>query len=146
MLTATGVVVVVTAGAAAAIETDTVESFWRGLWWSISLITTVGFIGAPPTTSAGQALSVLLMVTGFLLMAMVSASLAALFVREDEAPVEEREERSETAILDALVRVEARIAALEARIAHMEAAGRTADPGGRPAPQDTDPGSGRTSG
>jgi hypothetical protein len=122
MLTGTVVVAVVAAGAAAAIETDTVESFWRGLWWSISLITTVGFIGAPPTTTAGAALSVVLMVIGFLLMAMVSASLAALFVREDEEPREARETRSEDAILDAISRLEARLAAIETRLAEAEAA------------------------
>ena len=38
--------VAVTGGAVAAIETDTVTSYWQGLWWSISLITTVGFVGA----------------------------------------------------------------------------------------------------
>lgn len=142
MLTATGVVAVVAAGAAAAIETDTVESFWRGLWWSISLITTVGFIGSPPSTAAGQALSVLLMVTGFLLMAMVSASLAALFVREEEAPAEDREERSDQAILDALVRVEARIAALEERISRIETAARADGPDGVPTARRTGSGSG----
>ena len=31
------VIVLVAAGAAAAIETDTVTSYWHGLWWSISL-------------------------------------------------------------------------------------------------------------
>jgi voltage-gated potassium channel len=33
------------AGAAAAFESDTVGSYWRGLWWAISLMTTVGFVG-----------------------------------------------------------------------------------------------------
>jgi len=89
------VTIVVAAGAAAAIETHTVESYWRGLWWSISLLTTVGFIGEPPRTAAGAVLSVVLMVTGFLLLAMVSASLASLFVREEEAPREAREESAD---------------------------------------------------
>jgi len=89
-LTGTLVIVVVAAGAAAAIETDTVSSYWRGLWWSISLITTVGFIGQPPRTDAGAALSVVLMVVGFLLLATVSASLAAFFVREEERPRDAR--------------------------------------------------------
>lgn len=52
-LVATVLIVGLAAGAAAAIETDTVQSYWGGLWWSISLITTVGFIGEPPNTAAG---------------------------------------------------------------------------------------------
>ncbi len=113
-----GVVVVtaVAAAAAAATETDTVGSYWRGLWWSISLVTTVGFVGKPPETEAGAALSVVLMVLGFLLLALVSASLAALFVDEEEQPREAREQAADVAILAALERLEARVASLEHRI------------------------------
>ena len=114
--------VVVSAGAVAAIETDTVTSFWRGLWWSISLITTVGFIGQPPTTGAGAALSVVLMVVGFVLLASVSASLASLFVRDDERPREVREETTEDATLTALRSLELRLASIEGRLAHQSTA------------------------
>ena len=109
-------VVVVSAAAAAAIETRTVDSFPRGLWWATSLITTVGFIGEPPETTAGALLSALLMVLGFLLLAMVSASLAALFVREEELPLHEEESSKEQEMLDALHRLEQRLEAIEARI------------------------------
>ena len=79
-------------------------------------MTTVGFIGEPPETLAGALLSVVLMVMGFLLLAMVSASLAALFVREEEQPRETREDAAERAILEALARLDARLARLEARL------------------------------
>ncbi len=112
------IVTVLAAAAAAATETDTVGSYWRGLWWSISLVTTVGFIGKPPETEAGAALSVVLMVLGFLLLALVSASLAALFVDEEEQPREAREQAADDAILDALERLEARLARLERHLGH----------------------------
>ena len=108
--------VVVSAAAAAAIETRTVDGFWRGLWWATSLITTVGFIGEPPETTAGALLSALLMVVGFLTLAMVSASLAALFVREEEMPMLEEESTRDRQVLDALARIEERLDALEARL------------------------------
>ncbi|MDO8121938.1 potassium channel family protein [Isoptericola sp. b490] len=110
------VVVVVSGGAVAAIETDTVESFWRGLWWSISLVTTVGFLGSPPRTGAGAALSVVLMVVGFVLLAMVSAALASLFVRQDEQPRQAAEREVDRAVLEALASVEARLSVIEARL------------------------------
>jgi len=116
VLIATVVIVFVAAAAAAAIETDTVTSYWRGLWWSISLITTVGFIGEPPRTDAGAALSVVLMLVGFLLLAMVSASLAALFVREEERPRDTREAANETSILAVLERLESRLAVIEGQL------------------------------
>ncbi len=110
------VVVLVAAGAAAAIETDSVTSYWRGLWWSISLITTVGFLGQPPKTPAGAALSVVLMILGFLLLAMVSASLAAFFVSDEEKPRDAREQATDAAVLAMLSRLEQRLDALDGRL------------------------------
>ena len=91
-------------------------TFWRGIWWSLSLITTVGFLGNPPTSGAGAVLSVALMLLGFLLLAMVSASLASVFVRDDEAPIEQRSDRTEHQILTVLARMEARLDSLEERL------------------------------
>ncbi len=112
----TAVMVVVSGGAVAAAETDTVESFWRGLWWSISLVTTVGFLGSPPRTAAGAVLSVVLMVLGFVLLAMVSAALASLFVRQDEQPREDAEREVDRALLEALASLESRLEAIERRL------------------------------
>ncbi len=121
VLLVTGAAVVVSAGAVAATETDTVESFWRGLWWSISLVTTVGFLGSPPHSTAGAVVSVVLMLIGFLLLAMVSAALASLFVRQDEQPREDAEREVDRAVLAALADLSGRVAALESRLARGEA-------------------------
>lgn len=111
------VLVVVSAAAVAAIETSTVGSFPRGLWWALSLITTVGFIGEPPETIAGALLSAVLMVVGFFLLAMVSASLAALFVREEEEEPTATLEAIGREILERLEQVDRRLAELEAAAA-----------------------------
>lgn len=100
----------------AAAETDTVESFWRGLWWSLSLVTTVGFLGSPPRSVAGAVLSVVLMILGFLLLAMVSAAFASLFVRQDEQPREDAEREVDRAVLEALASLESRLEAIERRL------------------------------
>ncbi|MHB8300642.1 MAG: ion channel [Dermatophilaceae bacterium] len=114
-------IILVAAGAATAIETDTVSSYSRGLWWSISLVTTTGFIGAPPRTDGGAALSVVLMVVGFLLLALVSASFAAVFVRDEERPRDLREQLAEDAMVASLRGLEARLASIENQLT-----GRTA--------------------
>jgi len=114
----TGVVAVLVSGAAAAaLETSTVSSYWRGLWWAVGLITTVGFIGETPETVAGAILSAVLMVLGFLVLAMVSASLAALFVREEEEPRDNREEAVGRELLESLRSLHRRLDAIEARLA-----------------------------
>lgn len=110
------VALLVGAGAAAAFESDTVGSYGRGLWWAISLMTTVGFVGAPPRTTEGAVLSIVLMLTGFALLSLVSASLASLFVKQDEAPEQQREAVVEDEILTALNAVLDRLDALESRL------------------------------
>jgi hypothetical protein len=124
-------IVVVAAGAAAAFETDTVPSYWRGLFWAISLITTVGFVGAPPRTDQGTILAVALMVVGFVLLSMVSAYLAAMFVREDEGPHEAAEESTERAVLASLLRLEARVASLERAVSERASHPRSGPEDGR---------------
>lgn len=74
------------AAAAAAWESGTVASYWQGLWWCLSLLTTEGFLGLPPHTAVGAGISVVMMLTGFLLLALVGAAFASMFVREDERP------------------------------------------------------------
>jgi Ion channel len=123
-------VVVLSAASAAAFETRTVTSFWRGLWWAISLITTVGFVGEPPETLEGAVLSAVLMVIGFLLLATVSASLAALFVHEEERPWEERDRDSDEALTAALDALDRRLTAIEGQLDRL-AAGPPAAPAGR---------------
>ena len=110
------VLMLVVGGAIASLETRTVGSFWHGMWWSISLMTTVGFIGEPPETTAGAILSVVLMLVGFLLLALISAALASLFVREDVEPFETREGVADQEILALVRALSDQVAALEARL------------------------------
>jgi voltage-gated potassium channel len=113
LLAASGALVVVTGGAVAAVETDTVTTLGRGLWWAVALMTTVGFVGDPPHTATGAALSVLLMVAGFFLLALVSAGLASLFVREDERDIDERAELQSVVLLAEIRALHARLDALQ---------------------------------
>ena len=121
----------VTAGATAAVETDTVATFGRGLWWSLALMTTVGFIGDPPQTAVGAAISVVLMVSGFLLLALVSAALASLFVQEDEQEVEKREAAEYLVLLDELHSLRRQVEVIQA---HLEASEAGQPPGQADAP------------
>lgn len=99
LLPASVLTAVLGAGALAWAETEAVRSYWEGLWWSIALVTTVGFVGPIPTTATGKIVSSALMVLGFVLLAMTTAAVASLFVREDEISGEGRERRFERAVL-----------------------------------------------
>lgn len=110
-------------GGFAALETNTVGSFGDGLWWALSLVTTVGFVGPTPVTTGGRLIAGALMLLGFALLSLTAAALASLFVRDDEIPAEQRDAAFESLAL-------AELRALRARLDHIEQ--RT------PAPADPD--------
>jgi voltage-gated potassium channel len=134
-----GFLVLLTGGAFAAFESRQVSSYWEGLWWSLSLMSTVGFIGEAPESAVGRLVSSVLMISGFALMAMVTAAIASLFVREEQEPEERAQEIFDAEALRMLTDIARRLDAIETTL-DPEAADpeRTTrpqdDPDGSPAP------------
>jgi len=93
----------------ATIDTADFKTFWDGIWWAVVTVTTVGYGDVYPTTVAGRIVATVLMFTGIGFLAVLTATVASRFVKE-----ERRDETSE--ITDALARIEAEIAALKARL------------------------------
>ncbi len=116
VLPGAGLLVLLAGGGFAALETDTVSTYWEGVWWALALMTTVGFIGGSPVTVLGQALASVLMVLGFLLLALTTAAVASLFVSKDEAPQEARDRAFETEALAELRALGERLERLERRL------------------------------
>ncbi len=111
---ALGVLVVLLAGAGfAALESSTVSNYWAGVWWALSLMTTVGFVGETPETTGGRILSAVLMVSGFALLTVTTAAIASLFVREEEKPAEAEARIFEHEVLERLEAVTERLEAIE---------------------------------
>jgi len=102
-------------GGLAAIETQTVGDYGDGLLWALSLMTTVGFVGGLPHTVAGKVIAAGLMLCGFGLLAMTTAAVSSLFIRDDEVPEEQREQAFETEVLRELRALHARLDNLERR-------------------------------
>ncbi len=111
-----GLVVLVAGGAAAAIESDTIDGFWQGAWWALALMMTVGFVGSEPLTTGGKVISAVLMVTGFALLATVTATIASIFVREEEQPQERAVQTLENRVLAEVREVNERLRRLEERL------------------------------
>jgi voltage-gated potassium channel len=109
-------VVVVAGGGLAAIETDTVADFGEGVWWALSLMTTVGFAGDTPQTTGGRIVSAVLMLIGFGLVTLTTAAIASLLVSEEEEPRFERERELDHEMLAELRGVRERLSALEDRL------------------------------
>jgi voltage-gated potassium channel len=63
------------------VEGSNIKTFSDGLWWAVTTVTTVGYGDKFPTTSEGRLLAVLLMITGISLVGVITASVAAWFVK-----------------------------------------------------------------
>ena len=105
--------VVLSGGGLAAFESRQVSSYWEGLWWALSLMSTVGLVGDAPESLLGRLTSSVLMVSGFALMALVTAAIASLFVREEQLPEERAEEKFEAEALRLLGDLARRLEAIE---------------------------------
>jgi voltage-gated potassium channel len=61
-----------------------ITSYTDGLWLAFVTAATVGYGDLVPTTPAARVLAVIIVVIGFALLSVVTASVAALFIGEDE--------------------------------------------------------------
>ncbi len=64
-----------------AVEGSNIKNFADGLWWAITTVTTVGYGDRYPTTTEGRLLAVMLMFMGISLVGVITASVAAWFVK-----------------------------------------------------------------
>ena len=63
------------------VESSNIKDFGDGLWWAITTVTTVGYGDYFPTTTEGKFIAVMLMVMGVSLVGVITASVAAWFVK-----------------------------------------------------------------
>jgi len=74
-----------------AVEGSNIKTFSDGLWWAVTTVTTVGYGDRYPTTTEGRLLAVLLMITGISLVGVITASVAAWFVKLSQDDTGQRE-------------------------------------------------------
>jgi voltage-gated potassium channel len=63
------------------VDGSNIKNFGDGIWWAITTVTTVGYGDKFPTTMEGKFLAVGLMIVGISLMGVITASVAAWFVK-----------------------------------------------------------------
>jgi len=93
------------AGAAAFHQTEEGESFWNGLYWAITTMTTVGYGDLSPETTEGKIVAVLVMLVGIGFVALVTGSIAEAFIQPRVAKQAE-EAAAQRAELDAKARAQ----------------------------------------
>ena len=113
LLSTAGALVLAGGGGFAALESHQVANFWEGVWWALSLMTTVGFVGESPETTSGRLVSAVLMLAGFALMTVTTAAIASTLVREEEEPDQAAERDFEQATRTKLADIDSRLEAIQ---------------------------------
>jgi voltage-gated potassium channel len=67
------------------VEGSNINNFGDGLWWAMTTVTTVGYGDKFPVTTEGRFLAVALMIMGISLVGVITASVAAWFVKISDA-------------------------------------------------------------
>jgi len=68
------------AGGAAFHQAESGRSFWEGLYWSITTMTTVGYGDLTPQTTAGRIIAIIVMLVGIGFVALLTGAVAQAFM------------------------------------------------------------------
>ena len=60
-------------------DPTTLPTVWRGMWWAIETVTTVGYGDVVPQQTAGKVIAGVLMVGGLSLLSVVTAAITSGF-------------------------------------------------------------------
>lgn len=61
------------------IEPGSFKNIWNSLWWTIVTMTTVGYGDMAPTTLSGRLLAIIIMLSGIILVALITGTISSIF-------------------------------------------------------------------
>jgi voltage-gated potassium channel len=110
---ATALLVVLAGASISFAEAENFDNPWRGMWWAITTVTTVGYGDVTPKEPVGRIIAAALMLVGIGFLSLLTAAVAARFVDDDARDVGET-----------LDRVEERLGRLEQKLDEVTQLGR----------------------
>ena len=90
-------------------EGANITSYPDALWWAATTVTTVGYGDRFPMTAGGRGVAVALMIAGIALFGVITATIAAYFVEQEE-------EQSDSAVAAKLDEISMRLERIEQRL------------------------------
>jgi voltage-gated potassium channel len=86
---------------------------WRGLWFALVTVTTVGYGDTFPTTALGRVAASVLAVVGIGFLGLATGAIGAHFVHQDATSQHRETQGAQQELLATLKRIEERLARLE---------------------------------
>jgi voltage-gated potassium channel len=118
IVVATATVVVGSAVLIRLLDHDEYPNIWRGMWWSLQTVTTVGYGDVTPMHTAGRIVAAFVMLQGIAFVTILVAAITSTFVARAE---HEREQAEDEADQSGQERIDARFDDLAARLDRVEA-------------------------
>jgi len=118
IVVATAVVVVAGGVGMRVLDHEEYPNIWRGMWWALQTVTTVGYGDVTPTHTSGRIVAAFVMLEGIAFLAILIAAITSTFVARAER---ESEEAAAKADQSGEERIDARFDDLAARLDRVEA-------------------------
>ncbi len=118
IVTATATVVVAGGILMRVLDHDEYPNIWRGMWWALQTVTTVGYGDVTPTHTSGRIVAAFVMLEGIAFLAILVAAITSTFVGRAEHEREQAEAAEEESSEQ---RIDARFDDLAARLERVEA-------------------------
>jgi voltage-gated potassium channel len=115
---ATAVVVVASGVGIRVLDHDEYPNIWRGMWWSLQTVTTVGYGDVTPMRTSGRIVAAFVMLQGIAFVTILVAAITSTFVAR---AARERDQAEEKADRSGEERIDARFDDLAARLDRVEA-------------------------
>jgi voltage-gated potassium channel len=115
---ATAVVVVASGVGIRVLDHDEYPNVWRGMWWSLQTVTTVGYGDVTPMRTSGRIVAAFVMLQGIAFVTILVAAITSTFVAR---AARERDQAEEKADRSGEERIDARFDDLAARLDRVEA-------------------------
>ncbi|HZD88375.1 MAG TPA: potassium channel family protein [Gaiellaceae bacterium] len=123
IVAATAFVVVVGGVLMRVVDRSEYPSVWKGMWWALQTVTTVGYGDVTPKHVGGRLVAAFVMFEGIAFLAIVTAAITSTFVTR---VIAERAARETGEELSELQRIESRLDSLDGKLDRLEAALRAA--------------------
>ena len=118
IVTATALVVVGAGIAMRLLDESEYANVWKGMWWALQTVTTVGYGDVTPTHRSGRVVAAFVMLEGIAFLAITTAVITSTFVARAER---ERDHTEEADADEQIDRLDARIDELTRRFDDFEA-------------------------